>query len=72
MAAVQETERKVALLFISNFDAHHREWLNSVSPTDYHGLRAVVFSTESGCDQLIQKAIHRSGNILDLIFIDVP
>ena len=72
MAAVQENDRKAAFLFIGDFNAHHREWLNSVSPTDCHGRRAIDFSTESGCDQLIQRPTHRSGNILDLIFTDVP
>ena len=46
--------------------------MNSVLPTDCHGLRAIDFSTESGCDQLIQRPTHRSGNTLDLIFTDVP
>ena len=72
MAFIQENYRKAAFLFVGDFNAHHREWLNSVSPTDCHGLRAVDFSTESGCDQLIQRPTHRSGNTLDLIFTDVP
>ena len=46
--------------------------VDSVTPTNCHGLRAIDFSTESGCDQLIQRPTHRSGNTLDLIFTDVP
>ena len=72
MAVIQENDRKAAFLFVGDFNAHHREWLNSVSPTDCHGRRALDFSTESGCDQLIHRSTHRSGNILDLIFTDVP
>ena len=72
MATIQGDDRKAAFLFVGDFNAHHREWLNSVSPTDCHGRRAVDFSTEAGCDQLIQRPTHRSGNILDLIFTDVP
>ena len=72
VASIQENDRKAAFLFVGDFNAHHREWLNSVSPTDCHGLRAIGFSTESGCDQLIQRPTHRSGNTLDLIFTDVP
>ena len=72
MASIQENDRKAAFLFVGDFNAHHGEWLNSVSPTDCHGLRAIDFSTESGCDQLIQRPTHRSGNTLDLIFTDVP
>lgn len=72
MAVIQGNDRKAAFLFVGDFNAHHREWLNSVSPTDCHGRRALDFSTESGCDQLIRKSTHRSGNMLDLIFTDVP
>ena len=72
MAVIQENDRKAAFLFVGDFNAHHREWLNSVSPTDCHGRRALDFSTESGCDQLIHRSTHISGNILDLIFTDVP
>ena len=72
MAYIQENDRKAAFLFVGDFNAHHREWLNSVSNTDCHGRRAFDFSTESGCDQLIQRPTHESGNILDLVFTDVP
>ena len=72
IASIQENDRKAAFLFVGDFNAHHRECLNSVSPTDHHGLRAIDFSTESGCDQLIQRPTHRSGSTLYLIFTDVP
>ena len=72
MAAIQENDRKSSFLFVGDFNVHHREWLNSVSPTDGHGVRAFDFSNESGCDQLINRPTHRSGNPLDLIFTDVP
>ena len=72
MASIQENDRKAAFLFVGDFNAHHREWLNSVSLTDCHRLRGIGLSTESGCYQLIQRPTHRSGNTLDLIFTDVP
>ena len=72
MAAIQGNDRKAAFLFVGDFNAHHREWLNSVSPTDRHGQSAIDFATESGCDQLIHRPTHTSGNTLDLIFTDVP
>ena len=50
MASLQENDGKAAFLFVGDFNAHHTKWLNSVSPTDCHGLRAIDFSTESGCD----------------------
>ena len=71
MASIQENDRKAAFLFVGDFNAHHKEWLNSVSDTDCHGRRALDFSTESGCEQLIQRPTHKLGNILDLIFTDV-
>ena len=72
MAAIQENDRKASFVFIGNFNAHHKEWLNSISQTDCHGLRALDFSSESGCDQIIHSPTHRSGNCLDLIFTDTP
>ena len=59
MAAIQENDRKATFVFIGDFNAHHKEWLNSVSNTDCHGLRALDFSSESG-------------NCLDPIFTDTP
>ena len=55
MAILQENDVKASFVFIGDFNAHHREWLNSVSPTDIHGLRALDFSSESGCEQIIRK-----------------
>ena len=70
MAAIQENDRKASFVSIGDFNAHHKEWLNSVSNTDCHGLRALDFSSESGSDQIIQNSTQRSGNCLDLIFTD--
>ena len=72
MATIQEQDRKAAFLFIGDFNAHHREWLNSISPTDIHGIRALDFTSETGCDQLVEGSTHRSGNCLDLLFSDTP
>ena len=72
MAVIQENDRKASFVFAGDFNAHHREWLNSVSPTNCHGLRAMDFAAESGCEQIIHRPTHRSGNTLDLIFTDAP
>ena len=32
-------DRKASFVFIRDFNVHHKEWLNSVSHTDCHGLR---------------------------------
>ena len=44
MATIQESDVKASFVFIGDFNVHHKEWLNSVSPTDGHGLRALEFS----------------------------
>ena len=72
MAAIQENDRKASFVFIGDFNAHHKEWLNSISQTDCHGLRTLDFSSESGCDQIVHNPTHRSGNCLGLIFTDTP
>ena len=53
MAAIQENDKKASFVFIGDFNAHHKEWLNSISQTDCHGLRALDFFSESGCDQIM-------------------
>ena len=72
MAAIQGSERKAFFVFIGDFNNHHREWLNTISQTDCHGLRALDFSSESGSEKTIHSPTHRSGNCLDLIFTDTP
>ena len=72
MAAIQENDRNASFDFIGDFNAHHKEWLNSISQTDCHGLKDLNFSSGSGCDQIIHNPTHRSGNCLDLIFTDTP
>ena len=72
MAAIQENDRKASFVFMGDFKVHHKEWLNSVSQTDCHGLRALDFSSGSGCDQIIHNSTHRPGNCLDLICTDTP
>ena len=47
MAAIQENDRKPSLVFNGDFNAHHKEWLNSISQADCHGLRALALSSES-------------------------
>ena len=72
MAKIQEDDRKASFVFIGDFNAHHKEWLNSVSPTNCHGVRALDFATESGCEQIVHESTHISGNCLDLVFTDSP
>ena len=69
--SIQEEDRKSSFIFVGDFNAHHREWLNSVSPTDRHGVSALDFSDTIGCEQLVIGSTHVSGNLLDLLLTDV-
>ena len=69
MATIQENDLKAPFVFIGDFNVHHREWLNSVSPANGHGLRALDFSSESGCEEIIYKPTHRSAKCIDLVIL---
>ena len=70
MVAILENYVKASFVFIGDFVVHHREWLNSVSSTVGHSLRALDVSSEFSCVQIIRKPAHRSSNFLDLLFTD--
>ena len=54
-------------------NAHHEEWLGSVSGTGRHGVVVYDFSKISGCVQLINGPTHNKlGNYLDLLLTDAP
>ena len=72
MASIQSTDRKASFIFVGDFNAHHREWLKSVSVTDGHGHAARQFCEAAGCHQLVQEPTHILGNPLDLLLTDVP
>lgn len=72
MASIQSEDRKAVFVFVGDFNAHHREWLESVSPTDAHGRAAYDFASVSGCSQLVSGPTHHAGNCLDLVLTDVP
>ena len=72
MASVQEMDQKAAFLSMGDFNAHHRDWLSSLSPTNQYGVAAYDFSCVSGCDQLVDGPTHISGNCLDLVMTDTP
>ena len=72
MAAIQEMDVKSSFIFVGDLNAHHREWLGSISATDAHGQAALNFNNLSGCEQLVRHSTHSSGNCLDLLLTDVP
>ena len=65
MSEIQELDRKSAFIFVGDLNAHLQEWLQSVSPTDHHGIAAFDFTNLSGCTQLIKEPTHNFGHCLD-------
>ena len=58
-------------MFVGDFNAHHIEWLNLVTPTDIYDIAAQDFSTISCCEQLLGEPTRQSSiNPLDLVFAD--
>ena len=39
-----EFDRNLSFIFVGDLNAHHKEWLKSVSPTDCHGIVAFDFA----------------------------
>ena len=72
MARVQSVDDKAVFVFVSEANAHHSEWLESVSPTDRHGRDALDFCNLSGCEQLVGGPTHIAGNRLDLVMTKMP
>ena len=72
MARIQQRDVKACFIIVGDLNVHHREWLQSRSPTDRHGVAALNFVTETGCSQLVAEPTHISGNCLDLFITDVP
>ena len=71
MVRVQSVDDKAVFVFVGDANAHHSEWLESVSPTDRHGRDALDFCNLSGCEQLVRCPTHVAGNRLDLVMTDV-
>ena len=72
MARMQSVDDVAVFVFVSDANAQHSEWLESVSPTDRRGPDALNFRNLSGCEQLVRCPTHIAGNKLDLVMADVP
>ena len=72
MSYIQELDRKSCFVFVGDLNAHHRDWLNSISETNHHGVAAHDFANLTDCEQLIDEPTQIRGNRLDLILTDVP
>ncbi len=71
VSVIQDDDQKAAFVFIGDFNAHHREWLKSISPTDSYSRAALDFGNVSGCSQLVAGPMHLAGNRLDLVLTDI-
>ena len=71
MDRAQSVDDKAVFIFVGDVNAHHSEWLESVSPTDRHGRDALDFCNLSGCEQMICCPTRIDGNRLDLVMTNV-
>ena len=44
LAWVQSVDDKAVFLYIGDTNAHHSEWLESLSPADRHGVMHLIFA----------------------------
>ena len=68
LSIIKNDDPNASFVFVGDYNAHHKEWLNSISSTNSSGIMALQFSLKSGCVQMINEATHISGNTLDLVF----
>ena len=74
---VTSSHPQAEILYLGDFNVHHREWLNS-SHTDSGGIEALTFSILNDLEQIISQPTHipdrydHSANILDLFFTSNP
>ena len=54
MSRVQTVDDKAVFVFVGDANAHHSEWLQSVSPTDRHGRDGLDLFNLSDCEQLVR------------------
>ena len=72
MSDIRKLDRKSFFIFVGYLNAHHQEWLKSVSLTDCHGIAEFDFGNLFGYTQLIKELIHNLGNCLNLLLTNVP
>ena len=68
----ESVDYKAIFVFVGDANAHHPEWLESVSPTDQTGRDVLDFCKLSGCEQLVRCPTHIAGNRLEFVMADVP
>ena len=71
MVTVQAEDVHSYFLFVGGMNGHPQEWLGSKT-INHHGVAAFVFTTVSGCDQLVVSPTHACGGTLELLMTDVP
>ena len=58
MARIQSVDDKAVNVFVGDANAHHSEWLKSVSPANRHGRDALDFCNLSGCERVVGSLSH--------------
>lgn len=69
---LQSKTNATTTLLAGDYNAHHREWLQSIRDTDDPGQQTLTLCTTQGLTQLVNGATHQKGNRLDLIMCDMP
>ena len=54
---MQSIDRQAVFVFVGDANAHHLEWLESISPTDGHGRDALDICNLAGCEQTVRGAL---------------
>ena len=67
---IQVSDAKSSFVFTGDFNAKHLAWHSQI--TDDDGRAAFEFGVSSGTSQLVKEQTHSRGNVLDLLFTDVP
>ena len=70
LQAIQVGDAKSSFVFTGDFNAKHLAWHSR--ETDANGRAAFEFGASSGTTQMVNESTHDHGNVLDLLFTDVP
>ncbi len=64
--------RAIGTILAGDYNAHHREWLQSRANTNAPGRKTLTLCTTHGLSQLVKGPTQIKGNRLDLIMCDIP
>jgi len=64
--------RAIVTILAGDYNAHHKEWLQSKAKTNAPGRKTLTLCTTHGLSQLVKGPTQIKGNRLDLIMSDIP